>query len=109
MLRTALEQEGYRVLEAGSAVEVFQTLDVERPDVILLDIHLGTDDGIAIGVGLRRERLYDRIQIMFMTGTLDQPELTRMSRLLKARILAKPIDLAALAEAISEPGNAAAG
>jgi DNA-binding response OmpR family regulator len=101
MLREALQLEGHRVVEAGSAIEIFQALDERRPDVILLDVHLGADDGIAIGVGLRRERQYKDVEILFMTGTLDQPELHRMSRMLKAQILAKPIDIADLSEALA--------
>jgi CheY-like chemotaxis protein len=105
MLREALERDGHSVVEAGSAVEVFQALDLRRPDVILLDVHLGADDGIAIGVGLRREKQYHGVEIVFMTGTLEQPELTRMSQLLKARILPKPIDLTVLADVVTRAGN----
>jgi CheY-like chemotaxis protein len=101
MLREALELEGHSVREAGSASEVFQALDERRPDVILLDVHLGVDDGIAIGVGLRRERQYQGVEIVFMTGTLDQPELQRMSRMLKAQILPKPIEMGDLAQALA--------
>jgi CheY-like chemotaxis protein len=101
MLRETLELEGHSVLEAGSATEVFRTLDERRPHVILLDVHLGVDDGIALGVGLRRERQYQGVEIVFMTGTLDQPELQRMSRMLKAQILAKPIDLTDLAQVLA--------
>jgi DNA-binding response OmpR family regulator len=101
LVRTVLEGEGHRVLEAASAVEIFKCLDVERPDVILLDVHLGAEDGLAIGAGLRLEKRTGDIKIIFMTGTLDQPELIRQSELFKARILAKPFDLEELAAAVA--------
>jgi DNA-binding response OmpR family regulator len=100
LARTVLEREGHRVLEAASAVEIFRFLEVERPDVILLDVHLGTEDGLAIGAGLRAEARYRDVLMIFMTGTLDQPELIRESKRFKARILAKPFDLDELTAAV---------
>jgi DNA-binding response OmpR family regulator len=100
MLRSALEREGYLVLEARSAVEVFRTLDERQPDVVLLDIHLGPDDGLALGIGLRKEQRYSKLKVVFMTGTFDEPELVELSRLWKVPILTKPFDLAALADAM---------
>ena len=92
LIRTILEGAGHNVLEAGSAVEVFELLDLQVPDVILLDVHLGTDDGLAIGVGLRRERRFRDVTMIFMTGTLDMPELLRQSRLFNVEILPKPFE-----------------
>lgn len=107
LIRTVLEGAGHNVLEAGSAVEVFELLDVQLPDVVLLDVHLGSDDGLAIGVGLRRERRYRDVAMIFMTGTLDQPELVRQSRRFKVKILPKPFDPAELIAVIEgEAGRA---
>jgi CheY-like chemotaxis protein len=100
MLRTALEREGHRVLEASSAAEVFQTIEDELPDVILLDVHLGVDDGLAVGSELRGEPRFSGIKIVFMTGTLTKPALVRLSRELDVEILAKPLDLDTLADAV---------
>jgi DNA-binding NtrC family response regulator len=48
LCRVNLELEGYRVIEAES-VEVAQTaLNEEEIDVILLDVHLGNQDGLAL-------------------------------------------------------------
>jgi CheY-like chemotaxis protein len=101
LLRNVLEGEGYAIAEAASAVEIFQMLDVHVPDVLLLDVHLGPDDGLAIGAGLRQEPRYDAMKIVFMTGTMDQPELLRLSRQWKVPILGKPFDFDALFEAVA--------
>lgn len=89
------------MLEASSAAEIFQALDTERPDVLLLDVHLGTDDGLAIGTGLRQERQYGSLRIVFMSGTAGRREMIRLSELWNVPILMKPFDLDALVDAVS--------
>jgi DNA-binding response OmpR family regulator len=100
LIRAVLERHGHRVLEASSAAEIFQTLDTERPDVLLLDVHLGTDDGLAIGTGLRQEWQHAALKIIFMSGTAGRREIVRLSELWNVPILMKPFDLDALVEAV---------
>jgi CheY-like chemotaxis protein len=100
LIRTVLERHGHRVLEASSAAEIFQVLDAERPDVLLLDVHLGTDDGLAIGTGLRQERQYAELKIIFMSGTAERREIIRLSELWGVSILLKPFELDALVDAV---------
>jgi CheY-like chemotaxis protein len=100
LIRTVLERQGHRVLEAGSGGEIFQLLDAERPDVLLLDVHLGTDDGLAIGTGLRQERQYGELKIVFMSGTAERREIVRLSELWNVPILMKPFSLEALLDAV---------
>ena len=96
-----LEAHGHQVLEAGSAVEIFQILDANRPDTLLLDVHLGLDDGLALGTGLRRERKYNDLKIVFMSGTPSKEEVVELSRLWNVPILVKPFDFDALFDAIA--------
>jgi CheY-like chemotaxis protein len=100
LIRTVLERSGHRVLEASSAAEIFQALDTERPDVLLLDVHLGTDDGLAIGTGLAQERQYAALKIVFMSGTAERREIIRLSELWGVSILLKPFELDALLDAV---------
>jgi CheY-like chemotaxis protein len=100
LLRSALEREGHRVLEAGSAAEVFEVLDEEPADVILLDVHLGADNGLEVGAELREHPRHSATKIVFMTGTMTRPALLRLSRKLDVEILAKPLDLQALQHAV---------
>lgn len=100
LLRTALERDDHRVLEATSAAEVFETLEHEQPDVILLDVHLGPDDGLAVGSEVRGDPRYSAIKIVFMTGTLTKPALIELRKELDVEVLAKPLDLDTLAHAV---------
>lgn len=46
LCRVNLELEGYRVIEAESVDAAQTALDEEKIDVILLDVHLGNQDGL---------------------------------------------------------------
>lgn len=48
LCRVNLELEGYAVVEAGTLHEAEQALDDDAVDVILLDLHLGNEQGIAL-------------------------------------------------------------
>lgn len=46
--RVNLELEGYRVIEAESVDAAQTALDEEKIDVILLDVHLGNQNGLTL-------------------------------------------------------------
>lgn len=48
LCRVNLELEGYRVVEAESVAAAQKALDEEDVDVILLDVHLGNQDGLTL-------------------------------------------------------------
>jgi DNA-binding NtrC family response regulator len=48
LCRVNLELEGYRVVEAASVDEARTALNEETIDVILLDVHLGNQDGLTL-------------------------------------------------------------
>jgi DNA-binding response OmpR family regulator len=45
LCRVTLELEGYTVLEAGSVPAAREALAAERVDVVLVDVHVGAQDG----------------------------------------------------------------
>jgi DNA-binding NtrC family response regulator len=48
LCRVNLELEGYRVIEAGDLETARSALSGDDVDVILLDVHLGNDDGLSL-------------------------------------------------------------
>ncbi len=46
-MRLSLEQLGYLVVEAENGVRAVETADLERPDIILMDLSLPILDGLA--------------------------------------------------------------
>jgi DNA-binding response OmpR family regulator len=68
LCRVNLELEGYRVVEAGSAGELRSTVETEDVALVLLDIHLGNDDGIELAQELREG--HPAIPIAFLSGSV---------------------------------------
>jgi CheY-like chemotaxis protein len=67
LCRVNLELEGYDVLEARSAREVEESLARADVALLLLDVHLGADDGLALAERLRDR--YGELPIVFLTGS----------------------------------------
>jgi DNA-binding NtrC family response regulator len=74
LCRINLELEGYRVLEAESLDEARALLRGEPVDVVLLDVHVGLEDGRILLAEIREE--HPEIGVAFLTGTaqLDPAE-----------------------------------
>jgi DNA-binding response OmpR family regulator len=87
LCRVNLELEGFRVFEAGSVAEARAQLNQEEIEVVLLDVHVGTDDGRELLDELRAQESPTRI--LMLTGTAD----IATSNLDAAdRVMAKPFD-----------------
>ena len=69
LCRMNLELEGYRVAEAANSRELARVAEEEDVALVLLDVHLGSEDGIEVARGLR-ERHPD-IAIAFLSGSVD--------------------------------------
>ena len=65
LLSCYLRENGFRTLLAGSAAEMRARLQAEQPDIILLDVNLPDEDGIALA---RRMRLGERHGLIFVTA-----------------------------------------
>lgn len=88
LCRVNLELEGYRVVEAATIADAAEALSGGGVDVVLLDVHVGRDDGRDL-LEVARER-HPEVAVAFMTGTAD-PEDLRSTR--ADGILAKPFTL----------------
>jgi two-component system OmpR family response regulator len=55
LIRVNLELEGYRVLEAEDAARVQEAVSGDSVCLVLLDVRLGDDNGIALARDLRAE------------------------------------------------------
>lgn len=68
--RVNLELEGFEVDEAGTLEQAEAALARSRPDVVLLDVHLGSTDTTALLVRIRA----DGIPVALVTGSADVSE-----------------------------------
>ncbi|MDQ3802921.1 MAG: response regulator [Acidobacteriota bacterium] len=73
MMKWALEQHGYRVLLAETGEEAVEAAVRERPDLILMDLHLPVLDGLEATRRLRRQEGLRDVPIVG-TSTSDTEE-----------------------------------
>ena len=67
LCRLNLELEGCRVLEAASVAAAREHLERERVDVVLLDVHVGSDNGVEFMHEVRGA--YPDVKIALLTGS----------------------------------------
>jgi DNA-binding response OmpR family regulator len=68
LLRNGLEQEGFKVLEAGNGAEAETHLASTPIDLVTLDLSLGGEDGLKVARDLRTKR---NTPIVMITGKGD--------------------------------------
>ena len=96
LCRVNLELDGHRVREAGTLAEARRELERATPDVILLDVHVGADDGLELLDEIAAQDL--RTRVVLLSGTSE------VGPALRARVdsvLGKPFDLKRLAAAVA--------
>lgn len=93
LCRINLELDGYRVLEAASIEDARTALAAGPVDAILLDLHLGLDDGrqLLASLGETRPRV-----VLFTGSEVINPEL----RELADAVLSKPLGIERLSETV---------
>jgi CheY-like chemotaxis protein len=68
LVRTVLQLEGFRVDCAGSSEEVLERLNASTPDLILMDVQLPGQDGLALTRQLRADPATATIPIVALTA-----------------------------------------
>jgi DNA-binding NtrC family response regulator len=64
-----LRSAGYEVLEASSAKDCWETIRVDRPDLLLLDVVLPDADGRELCSQLKANQNFDGIFVVLLSGT----------------------------------------
>jgi DNA-binding response OmpR family regulator len=90
LCRVNLELEGFAVREASTVAEAEAAVAEERPDVVLLDVHLQQDDSRDLLERLRAAG----IPVAIVTGSADPDEY----RGLADALIAKPFEPQTLVE-----------
>lgn len=67
LLRVNLELDGFAVRDAASLADAESALQSERPDVVLLDVHLGGEETLVLLDAMRA----DGIPVVLVTGSVD--------------------------------------
>jgi DNA-binding NtrC family response regulator len=96
LCRINLELDGHRVHEAATLAEARAQIERETPDVVLLDVHIGNDDGLDLLDELEALDLPTRVVLLSGTSEIGPGLRARVSD-----VIGKPFDLKRLAAAVS--------
>jgi DNA-binding response OmpR family regulator len=106
LCRINLELEGYRVVEAPTVAAAEETLAGGGVDLVLLDVHIGPDDGIELMRSLRRRK--HTASVVLFTGSAQLDAETKAEA---DGVVAKPFRLEELFDVVHglvrrpEPGR----
>jgi len=93
VLERALGRLGYRVIGAGSAESALELLVTERPQAILLDIHLPTMSGLAFYVAAMARWPELEGCVAVMTGDGESTEVLEWIARNSCPLISKPFNL----------------
>ncbi|HEV2218256.1 MAG TPA: response regulator [Candidatus Dormibacteraeota bacterium] len=92
-----LERDGYRVEVAGNTEEARRQLEAEMPQLILMDVQLPGEDGLAFTEQLKRDPATRPIPVVAMTAHAMQGDAELAIKAGCSGYIPKPIDTRALA------------
>jgi DNA-binding NarL/FixJ family response regulator len=88
-MQRCLEDAGYRVTGTASApADALQKIEADAPDLVLIDIVLGTEDGISLAEGLRDID----VPFVYVTAHTDPETLARAKESGPLGYVVKPFD-----------------
>lgn len=91
-MRLALEEQGYRIIEASNGEEAVTAAVRERPDIILMDINLPVIDGLEATRRIRSTPELRDTVIVAVTAHQDQDYRARALAAGCNAFVSKPID-----------------
>jgi two-component system chemotaxis response regulator CheY len=100
MLRLALVQAGFDVIQAEDGVHGLEVLDSERPDVIVTDINMPRMDGFGFIEGVRADDRNRAIPILVLTTESDGDKKMRARQAGATGWIVKPFNPDKLVDAI---------
>ena len=96
LCRVNLELDGHHVREAATVAEARREIELATPDVILLDIHVGADDGLELLDEIAALELSTRVVLLSGTSEVGPDLRARVDS-----VLGKPFELAKLTAAVT--------
>ena len=100
-MRLALEDRGYRILEASDGAAAVELATRERPDIILMDLSLPVMDGLEATKRIRSNPEMKETVVVAVTAHSDPDHRTRALAAGCNAFVTKPIDFEWLDDLIS--------
>lgn len=100
MLSVALEEEGFDVTSAANGLRLIASLQLHRPQAILLDVNMSWIDGFELCRAVKKNEHFRDIPIIFISGRGDPEDKRRGMEAGAADYFVKPLDLETLVRRI---------
>jgi len=111
LARDILQVKGYRTIEAESAEAGVPLATAQKPDLVLMDIHLPGMNGIEALKKLRAQPETNQIPVLAFTASVMPQDRKEIMSAGFDGFVSKPVNLkefiAAIAKALGLPGGAA--
>jgi CheY-like chemotaxis protein len=102
LLSLALESEGFEVTAAANGLRLISSLQLKRPDVILMDVNMSWIDGFELCRAVKKNEQFRDIPIVFVSGRGEPEDKRRGIEAGAADYFVKPLDLTALIKRLRE-------
>lgn len=102
LVREILTLNGYEIVEAKSGTEALVKVSTDRPDLILMDLHLPEMDGITATRIIKSDEKNRSIPVLALTASAMKGEEDKILNKGFDGYVAKPIEVKKLLEAIAE-------
>jgi CheY-like chemotaxis protein len=96
LLQDWLEMEGFDVLSVGNIQNALNALEARTPHVVLLDVQLGPEDGLALSAWIRSNPPISHIPIIAVTAHAMMADQQRVVQAGCNACVPKPIDFKVL-------------
>jgi two-component system cell cycle response regulator DivK len=93
-----LESEGHEVQCVEDLETAFRALEDRQPDMVLLDVQLGNDDGLALAEWMRQQPILRGIPVIAVTAHALVAEQQRFLQAGCNACISKPVDFKLLGE-----------
>jgi len=101
-LAETLARAGYEVALAANGLRLVSALQVDRPDVILLDVNMSWIDGFELCRALKKNPLYADIPVVFISGRSSNDDVEQGLACGAVDYFSKPLDSQQLLARIGE-------
>jgi DNA-binding response OmpR family regulator len=101
-LKTALTDEGYDVTVVPNGLRLLSALQVDKPDLIVLDVMMSWIDGFELCRAMKRNADYARIPVVFVSAKSSPADIQHGLECGAVDYIPKPFDLPVLLDKIEQ-------
>ena len=101
-LQQVLEKFGYHVSQAPSGLRLLSLLEVDRPDIILLDVAMSWINGFELCRAMKANPAYKAIPVIFISGRSQPADVELGLQCGADDYFIKPLDTMRLVERVGE-------